>query len=108
MSGVPSRSDLRRAGVWTNGDQAVVANGPDIAGVEREEGFRLSRRCDEFDLEGVGFIHVDDGAEVAALQAPVWPFQNSANRVFLPIPRGLDPLPWPCPARGTGLTVKPD
>ena len=69
MLGVPSRSDLRRAGVWTNGDQVVVANGPDIAGVEREEGFSLSRRCDEFDLEAVGFIHVDDGAKVAALQA---------------------------------------
>jgi hypothetical protein len=48
-----------------DGDEIMVADRPNIGGMQGEQSLSTTRGSDELDLERVGRMHVNDGPEVA-------------------------------------------
>ena len=60
---------LCRALKASNGDDVAVLDVADIGGMKCDHGFGLPRGGDEFDLEAVRFVDLDNGTEIASPQA---------------------------------------
>ena len=57
-----------RYGYGTNGDQVVVTHFAHLGWWKCDQGLGAARCGPELDLDGIGRIHLDDRAKVAALQ----------------------------------------
>jgi len=52
----------------TNGQQIVVADFPDVACSKSDHGLGATRSGDEFHLDGIGRVDINDRAQIATLQ----------------------------------------
>jgi len=53
----------------------------DVCSLEGHDRLSSTRRCDELDLETIGFVHLDNGAEIAPTQACLWQVTLQNNGV---------------------------
>jgi hypothetical protein len=52
----------------TNGHQIVVADFPDVVCSKSDQGLGATRGGDEFHLDGIGRVDINDCAQIAAFQ----------------------------------------
>jgi len=65
LSGIPT---TRACLDGTNGHQIVIADFPDVACSKSDQGLGATRGGDEFHLDGIGRVDLNDRAQIATLQ----------------------------------------